>query len=488
MTQRDATGSQSATTLGNNSNVRANTNSPIFQSFKRGRHQLEPEVNNEIPAIHLNDENLDSASTETVIANYRANDSETNEVSAVPHTGSNHGRYLVSKLDRLHDKKERYSSHRQFLQKCLDNDIIPNGLRLDLEPTIGNHDEEFLHNWYSKLEEYSKNFMRDVLAFCEKTNDETNASIGAINTELQTAIEKEQYDNVQATVIQNNTIRGNELKRRKNKKFYALKYKKESPRQNPNNWRGNDQQQNNNGWRENNSRDYEDRRDDRRQQITPQNNNLGKENNSREYEYRRDDRRQQTTPQDNNAWRDNNSREYDNRRDDRRQQTTPSNRMTTIGRSYAAVTAPPQQPQEVPRRVRSRQNISRRGSFNIPEDKNAPLHQQISLQRKRSFRRDDNEQRLQSEVTKLQSQLDDIRKKNMADIPGTSGIISLNNNPRLDQIPKNVNNTQSSDMGMNKEIIQEAFSFVTGAMETLRNFETKFATLLSTHATPPDRS
>ena len=187
MSQRDATRSLSATSLGNNNNDRANAN--IMQAFKRGRHLLEPELNNDIPTITLQEDNLESVSTETVIANYRAQtNAGSSGTQASPGTGSNHGRYLVSELDRLHDKKDRYSSHQQFLQKCLDNDIIPNGLRLDLEPTIGNHDEEFLQNWYSKLEEYSKNFMRDVLAFCNKTNEETDANITTVNTELETTI------------------------------------------------------------------------------------------------------------------------------------------------------------------------------------------------------------------------------------------------------------------------------------------------------------
>ena len=225
MSQGGATKSLSATTLGN-SNAQAIDTLPIMQSFKRGRHHLEPEV----PTIQINEEDtMASASTETVIHNYIPSNGRESP------TGSN-ARYLVSKLDRLHDKKERYSSHRQFLQKCLDNDIVPNGLRLDLEPTIGNHDEEFLQNWYSKLEEYSKNFMKDVLAFCVKTNAETDETIKTVNAELQTAVEKTQYENVQATIIQNNTLRSHELQRRKNKKFYALKFKKETPRPTPQRW------------------------------------------------------------------------------------------------------------------------------------------------------------------------------------------------------------------------------------------------------------
>ena len=149
MSQGDATGSRSATALGSNDSRAPNT---IRQSLKRGKYQLEvvpqptpptilPNHNNleSLSSIEVNQDRIDgNASTETVIANYNAANANTSGTT----TGSNHARYLVSKLDRLHDKKERYQSHRQFLQKCLDNDIIPNGLRLDLEPTIGNHDGE----------------------------------------------------------------------------------------------------------------------------------------------------------------------------------------------------------------------------------------------------------------------------------------------------------------------------------------------------------
>lgn len=472
MSQGDATRSHSATTLGKN-DPRASDTLPIMQSFKRSRQHLEPGI----PTIHVNEEDtLSSASTETVIHNYIP--APSNEPAPV---GSN-TRYLVSKLDRLHDKKERYSSHRQFLQKCLDNDIVPNGLRLDLEPTIGNHDEEFLQNWYSKLEEYSKNFMKDVLAFCVKTNAETDASIKALDTELQTAVEKAQYDNVQATIIQNNTLRSNELQRRKNKKFYALKFKKETPRPAPPSRRANEQQAAINNWRGD------------------------------------------TSPSGHGGQR-------------APLHETPGNRTNTQGRTYAAIVEGRNfQQQNKPKRNRSHQDLSRSGSFNNFDNHNEPLHQQISLQRKRSFRNEDKkEQQLQSEIIKLQSQLSNMRNSDKADAPaaksnnfkadapgargkgfvgsnkhseranqhlqqpdsqrqskvdapGTSGNNFTSNNhfPYLNQ--KNENNTQNHDMGANNLIIQEAFTFVTGAMETLRNFETKFAALLNTHRTPSDRS
>ena len=47
------------------------------------------------------------------------------------------------KLNRLKDKNKRYQSHREFLSQCIESKLIPKGLKLELEPTTGNHDQEF---------------------------------------------------------------------------------------------------------------------------------------------------------------------------------------------------------------------------------------------------------------------------------------------------------------------------------------------------------
>ena len=63
--------------------------------------------------------------------------------------------YLAIKLNRLHDKNTRYESHRDFLLQCIREKIIPKELELMFEPTIVNHNQEFLDNWYSKLKQFS---------------------------------------------------------------------------------------------------------------------------------------------------------------------------------------------------------------------------------------------------------------------------------------------------------------------------------------------
>ena len=63
--------------------------------------------------------------------------------------------YLAIKLNQLHDKNTRFESHRDFLLQCIREKIIPKELELMFEPTIVNHNQEFLDNWYSKLKQFS---------------------------------------------------------------------------------------------------------------------------------------------------------------------------------------------------------------------------------------------------------------------------------------------------------------------------------------------
>ena len=51
---------------------------------------------------------------------------------------------LAFKLNRSRDKIGRYNSHMLFLEICIMGNVILNGLKLDLQPSIRNLDEKFL--------------------------------------------------------------------------------------------------------------------------------------------------------------------------------------------------------------------------------------------------------------------------------------------------------------------------------------------------------
>ena len=123
--------------------------------------------------------------------------------------------FYVQELDRLRDKKERYTSNQEFLSRCLENDIVPIGLQLELEPTIGNHNDEFLNKWHTKLKEFSMNLMKDVIEFCIDTDTETSNEINKIALKLKERTEIQQFKKIEETIVNNNEIRRHNFKQKK---------------------------------------------------------------------------------------------------------------------------------------------------------------------------------------------------------------------------------------------------------------------------------
>ena len=119
-----------------------------------------------VPTLSLNDVPFVSDSRQTVIQN--------TEIRTTSNQETDH---LVFKLDKLHDKKARFESHENYLSKCLTNNLIPNGLKVFVEPSIGNHNEAFLTKWYGRLEEFSRTLTSDVEEFCKQELIETKAEI-----------------------------------------------------------------------------------------------------------------------------------------------------------------------------------------------------------------------------------------------------------------------------------------------------------------------
>lgn len=103
-------------------------------------------------------------------------------------TAGNHSKkaeYLAFKLDHLKNKAGRYSSHHLFFMCCISENLQSNGLKLELKPTIGNHDEDFLNNRYKKLQQYLLDFLKDVTTFYQK-----NKTKYKTNTKYRCSVER----------------------------------------------------------------------------------------------------------------------------------------------------------------------------------------------------------------------------------------------------------------------------------------------------------
>ena len=79
------------------------------------------------------------------------------------------------------------------IYKYITENVIPNGLKLELEPTIVNHDEKFLSCRYNKLQSFSKEFMKDITSFCIKTSSALTDDINKTENELTALLEKKAY-------------------------------------------------------------------------------------------------------------------------------------------------------------------------------------------------------------------------------------------------------------------------------------------------------
>ena len=131
---------------------------------------------------------------------------------------------MAKKLDRLRDKQGRYVSHINFIKKCLEQDVIPNGLSVWVEPSIGNRDEVFLNKWHERMKEFSKVLANDVLEWSETTLTKTKGEIDNTTKDLKALVTTKVYNDIQSTLETNDSIRNNALTARKNKKFYQLKF------------------------------------------------------------------------------------------------------------------------------------------------------------------------------------------------------------------------------------------------------------------------
>ena len=129
-------------------------------------------------------------------------------------------------LNKNIDKKSRFESHREFLLKCIDEKIIPNSFIIRLEPSIGNHDEEYMKELYEDIEEFQLKRMTKTAKFCEKTIQEAEEKAKTCDEELKEVLDAEELQQVRCQVNLNNEINVRNMKQMKSRKFNALKYGK----------------------------------------------------------------------------------------------------------------------------------------------------------------------------------------------------------------------------------------------------------------------
>ena len=92
-----------------------------------------------------------------------------------------------------------------------------------LEPTIGNHNQEFLNNWYSKLKKSSLSLMENIVQFCNKTINTRTQEIITTESSLKTRTNNNQFQKIKAE-MKNRESSKKILRQHKFKKLNTLKY------------------------------------------------------------------------------------------------------------------------------------------------------------------------------------------------------------------------------------------------------------------------
>ena len=396
MTERTASSSRSAIDL---------PYYGITQAFKRGRTQFE---SNQGPHISVTPP-APNDSTETTVS------TETQDDNKI--------RYLTRKLDRLNDKEARFQSHKEFLERCLAANVIPNGLKVELEPSIGNHNEDFIANWNDKLNKFSRELMTDVIEFCGKTITATNPEIENTNRELTGQTNQEQINDITATLKNSQQTRKYQYKKNKDKKYYNLKYNIKNKLHRPQtNW-SSDEDRNNNQQQQSNNQHH-------------QNNNSYQQNNKQ-------------NPPNNNFYKLSNNRN---------QQSNNQNQS-----NYASVT----------RRNISNTNLHSRS--NSRRNSNTDLTRGTTQHAGRQNQSNNN-----NETTMLRQRVQELEQQ--VKQQSTSNHTEPENIGTLNQVPKNANSAQSHVPGAPLQI-HDMLEYITNTMQTLNNFKTQLTQLRGTEQT-----
>lgn len=131
---------------------------------------------------------------------------------------------LAIKLNRNVDKISRFTSHKEYLEACIKDKLIPTNFKINLDPSIGNHNEEFLSTWYSKIEKFSLELMNDTVKFCSKTITESKATAKSIEDKIKIQAEPEEYNEIQTTINKYKEQKVKELHRIKTAKHRKLRW------------------------------------------------------------------------------------------------------------------------------------------------------------------------------------------------------------------------------------------------------------------------
>ena len=204
----------------------------------------------------------------------------------------------VIKLERLRDKADRYSSHIGFLKECRETKVIPKGLKIDVEPSIGNQDEQFCSKWFARLEEFSITLISDIIEYSESIENDTAAKITEETDFLKRNMNPNDFKEVEEIMNTNGIQRRKRLSITKRKKYHYLRYNRPERRDSSRPERQDDRHyllSNRNREYRHSDEDYPSSRSNRANRDDTRGNDFGDHRPNQDKRNRSDHRRRDTT-------------------------------------------------------------------------------------------------------------------------------------------------------------------------------------------------
>ena len=206
--------------------ARRSQTTTIFDTFRKEKDNTNHDNKQPSKRLRQEDDNTAILVSEASIATLIEDNLKEDQNFLITPTFAERQKELQAmKVNHLKDENARYQSHREFLSQRIESKLIPKGLKLELEPTIGNHYQEFLDTLYSNLQKLSLTLMKEIVKFRDKTISKTTAHISSTEKALKQNMAKEEFQKIKETIFRSEEATKRVLKQRKFKKFNYLKHK-----------------------------------------------------------------------------------------------------------------------------------------------------------------------------------------------------------------------------------------------------------------------
>ena len=93
--------------------------------------------------------------------------------------------------------------YRSFLKQWQDENIIPNGLYITLEPSTKNYDDGFNTKWYERLNSFSLTSMEDLITFCDQAVKKVISEVSVTESQLNKKLRHEERQSIYKVLDRN---------------------------------------------------------------------------------------------------------------------------------------------------------------------------------------------------------------------------------------------------------------------------------------------